>query len=73
MSKPDFHISLFLEGETGKANIDTRKYEREAWTIEDYDQAISLLQYGISFIYKQKNRLFEEKEKIKSEIDKLIE
>jgi hypothetical protein len=71
MSKPDIHLSLFLEGETGRGSVDSKKYDNNPWTPEDYDQAIALLQYGLSHMYKQKNRLIDQQQKLKTEIDKL--
>lgn len=71
MDKPDIHISIFSEGETGMASVDTRKYDTVPWDIKNYDQAISALQYGLRLMYKQKHRLIEEEQKIKSEIDSI--
>lgn len=73
MNKHDIHLSIFSEGETGMASIDTRKYSDVPWDIEDYDQAISALQFGLRSLYKQKYSLIKEKAKLKSEIDDLIQ
>lgn len=73
MDKPDMHVSMFSEGETGRASFDVKKYDSVPWGIKDYDQAIALLQYGLQQMYRQKHRLIEEENKLRSEIESITE